>query len=375
MYETQSLLYVAAIALCLFSIGLLGGNQRRYSRYILALLAVEAVCFLLEWLMIHPHSLAKSLWLGSLMVLSFLPAPLLWLAYRELLTGERIRLKSLHKAHYAVLFAGFVLCLPLLASAHGGVGYVNSATETSTAHRLFIHGTMLACIVLFTLQVPYYLLRIYRRIEGHLDIQKKYHPEKEQASTGVIRFLIFVLCSAWLLGILRTVHCIVPGASSLLQLLFTCVDVGVTVGVLYVMVRHASTSYNKPDAATEGPAQYSKSPLTKETRERILQKLGRAMESEQLYCDNLLSLRTLSSHIKESPHYVSQVLSQELETNFYQFINRHRIEHAKRELLDNPQRNVLEIALDAGFNSKSTFNTAFRKITQTTPSQFRTQTT
>lgn len=309
------------------------------------------------------------------MVLSFLPAPLLWLAYHELFTGERIPLKSLQKGHYAVLVAGFVLCLPLLATAHWGVGYANPAIETSTAQRLFIHGTMLACIVLFTLQVPYYLLRIYRRFVSHLDVQQKFHPEKGNASLGTIRFFILILCSAWLLGILRTVHCIVPGASSLLQLFFTCIDVGITIGVLYVMVRHTSTSYNNPDPATVEPAQYAKSPLTKETRERILQKLSHAMEGEQLYCNNLLSLRTLSSHIKESSHYVSQVLSQELDTNFYQFINRHRIEHAKRALLDNPQRNVLEIALAAGFNSKSTFNTAFRKITQTTPSQFRTQTT
>lgn len=96
------------------------------------------------------------------------------------------------------------------------------------------------------------------------------------------------------------------------------------------------------------------------------------MEHEQLYCDNLLNLRSLSAHIKESPHYVSQVLNQELDTNFYQYINAHRVEHAKRELVDHPQRNVLEIALQVGFNSKSTFNTAFRKITQTTPSKYRT---
>ena len=52
-------------------------------------------------------------------------------------------------------------------------------------------------------------------------------------------------------------------------------------------------------------------------------------------------------------------------------MNRYRIEHAKRLLRESPDCNVLSVALDSGFNSKSAFHVAFRRSTGTTPSNFR----
>jgi AraC-like DNA-binding protein len=75
--------------------------------------------------------------------------------------------------------------------------------------------------------------------------------------------------------------------------------------------------------------------------------------------------------LNERPHYVSQVISQEFASNFYDLVNRHRIEHAKRLLRADPEGNVLTIAMDSGFNSKSAFHVAFRRCTGTTPSNFR----
>jgi AraC-like DNA-binding protein len=75
--------------------------------------------------------------------------------------------------------------------------------------------------------------------------------------------------------------------------------------------------------------------------------------------------------LRENPHYVSQVINQDLDTNFYDLVNRHRIRAAQLELLRHPDRPVLEIALQVGFNSKSTFNAAFRQHAGMTPSDFR----
>ena len=375
MYEAQSTLYIAAIALCVFSIGLLRTKMRAFGRpsfFVFAFLAVEAVCFLFEWLMVHPESPAKALWLGSLMATSFLSAPLLWLAAKEIIQGSNIHPRNLSGWHISIIGLGFVLCLPLLSTMHGGTEYANPENVASNAKRLFIHATMLVCIILYCFQVPYYLVRIYRLVFN----QSRHQQGQGDAAPSLapIRLFILILCSAWLLGILRTVHCIIPGESSLLQVLFTALDVGTTVGVLYAILSQT----NRINAQTKGPSSialqdssYSKSTLKPEIRSRILQKLTHTMEQEYLYCDNLLSLRSLSAYIKESPYHVSQVLNQELNTNFYRFVNNYRIEHAKRALLESPNRNVLEIAFQVGFNSKSTFNTAFRQATQTTPSKYR----
>jgi AraC-like DNA-binding protein len=65
------------------------------------------------------------------------------------------------------------------------------------------------------------------------------------------------------------------------------------------------------------------------------------------------------------------VLNQELGTTFYELVNRLRIEHAKRLLMSDVERNVLDVALEVGFNAKSTFNTAFKRHAGMTPSEFR----
>jgi len=95
------------------------------------------------------------------------------------------------------------------------------------------------------------------------------------------------------------------------------------------------------------------------------------MGSQALYRDCLLNLRTLSQTLKERPHYLSQVINQDLGSTFYGYVSRHRIGEAKRLLLADPDRSILEVALAVGFNSKSTFNAAFRANTGMTPREYR----
>ena len=83
-----------------------------------------------------------------------------------------------------------------------------------------------------------------------------------------------------------------------------------------------------------------------------------------------LSLKELAKRMHTNETYVSRAINLGLETNFNHFINQLRIEHAK-ELLASTRNNVLEVALDSGFNSKSTFNRVFREMTGQTPTQFR----
>jgi len=70
---------------------------------------------------------------------------------------------------------------------------------------------------------------------------------------------------------------------------------------------------------------------------------------------------------------VSELLNQTLGLHFFDFINGHRIDHARQLLLTEPSKSILDILLESGFNSKSSFNTAFKKQMGMTPSAFRKQ--
>ncbi|HEY4326639.1 MAG TPA: helix-turn-helix domain-containing protein [Mucilaginibacter sp.] len=96
------------------------------------------------------------------------------------------------------------------------------------------------------------------------------------------------------------------------------------------------------------------------------------MEHEQLFLDNELSLPELAKKLAVSPHDLSYLLNEGFGVNFFQFVNTYRVNEAKRLMLSDKHRhlNMLGIAYSAGFNSKTTFNTAFKKETGLSPSQY-----
>jgi len=110
--------------------------------------------------------------------------------------------------------------------------------------------------------------------------------------------------------------------------------------------------------------------LSAEKMQLIASKLECAMKEEKLFLQDNLSLNKLSEYISESENHISETLSQFLHTKFFQFVNGFRVEEAKRALQDSDKL-ITSIAFDVGFNSKSTFNTAFKKIVGHSPSAYR----
>lgn len=110
--------------------------------------------------------------------------------------------------------------------------------------------------------------------------------------------------------------------------------------------------------------------LSAEKMQLIASKLENAMTEDRLFLQENFSLNKLSETISETENHISETLSQFLHTNFFQLINGYRVEEAKKALLDESKL-VTTIALDVGFNSKSTFNTAFKNIVGSSPSAYR----
>jgi AraC-like DNA-binding protein len=126
-----------------------------------------------------------------------------------------------------------------------------------------------------------------------------------------------------------------------------------------------------PEPAVSGS--YQKSGLSESEAQSHLNKLINVMQTEKPYLNSELTLRELADHLSVSAHNLSEVLNTRLNQNFYDFINSYRVEEVKRRLAVNESEkyNLLTIAYDSGFNSKTSFNTVFKKQTGTTPSQYR----
>jgi len=120
---------------------------------------------------------------------------------------------------------------------------------------------------------------------------------------------------------------------------------------------------------------YKKSGLSQEKAKQYIEVLLNFMKKEKPFIDPNLTLTQLSNTISISPHNLSEVLNTQLNQNFFDFINQYRIEEVKRELANPGKQHlkILAIAYDAGFNSKTSFNTIFKKHTNITPSDYRKQ--
>ncbi len=95
------------------------------------------------------------------------------------------------------------------------------------------------------------------------------------------------------------------------------------------------------------------------------------LEKDQLFKDPDLSRTKLTKQTGISSNRISELINKQLDVSFVEWVNTYRIEAAKEMLISNKNESVKEIFYGVGFNSKSAFNTAFKKVTGQTPTDFR----
>lgn len=128
-------------------------------------------------------------------------------------------------------------------------------------------------------------------------------------------------------------------------------------------------SLNNPELLTGG-FKYQSSDIPESELKENLSRIKEYLCKEKVYTDPLISLERLAKGLKMQEKLLSQVINQSSGSNFNDFINSFRIEYAI-EMMKNSDMKILEIAYEAGFNSKTTFNTSFKKITGLTPSEYK----
>jgi AraC-like DNA-binding protein len=136
---------------------------------------------------------------------------------------------------------------------------------------------------------------------------------------------------------------------------------------------HSAPERLQESSGVISKGKYQKSLLTDKRAAAIAQQLIDLMDSKKPYLEPELTLMELADRLSVSPHNLSQVFNCEIKKSFFDFVNEYRVREAKK-LLSSPQYghySILAIALDAGFNSKSAFYTAFGKHAGTAPLEFR----
>ncbi|MBD0254083.1 MAG: helix-turn-helix transcriptional regulator [Cytophagales bacterium] len=142
-------------------------------------------------------------------------------------------------------------------------------------------------------------------------------------------------------------------------------------GITFYFLTHPELLHaGKPEAVRK---KYEKSSLAPEVAGSMKERLLGCMESEKPYLDSELTLAQLAEKLRTSTHHLSQLVNEGLGVNFADFVNQYRIEAVKGKLRDPAYGHlkIEEIAYQTGFNSKSTFQAAFKKFAGVTPSEYR----
>lgn len=105
----------------------------------------------------------------------------------------------------------------------------------------------------------------------------------------------------------------------------------------------------------------------------IDKKIKTTMHEQQLFLNNDLSIDSLANTIEEKPYHVSKTFSAYIHEGFSDYVNKQRIEEAKKMLKDPTYKKykIEAIAFECGFNNKVSFYKAFAKFTNVTPAKFR----
>ncbi len=337
-----------------------------------AFLLCVFLLFLANVLIITKLLKEEDIFIEIISLASFVIAPVFYLSVSYFVEPIK-KWKTIYFLHF--LFA--LLMLFLVTIFH----FFESEIKEEKANPETVASANIIFMIIFSLQViPYCIMALIKIIKHQKNIQS-FNSTIENVDLKWLKNIIisvFIIAVSWVGDIvfkLSDTNPIFDLASSLVYL----------IGILYIayywLKQKEIFPYNLIEkeeietiiAETALPEDNRKKLLTDEKLDQLKIELFELINSKKTFLDPDLSLVKLALSLNISPHILSYLINKGFDENFYQFVNRYRIEEAKKLILD-PKMvhlSLLGIGFEVGFNSKTVFNTTFKKVTGQTPSEFK----
>lgn len=281
--------------------------------------------------------------------------------------------KSGDNLHF--LFGFLMLLLTILS-------FFVPISETKTPEEKEVETkAVLVVTIIFCLQVLPYCIAAYYKISKYQKNLLTYSSNTERVNLSWLKKVVvcvIIITALWLSDILFQLSEISTESDSIITVLYF-------LSVWYIAYHSLNQKelfiFSKEEKKeieiiineAEAKPETKKKLIQDEKLADYIQSLTNFMDTEKPHLDAEISLIRMAEQFKTSPHQLSYIINTGFEENFFQFVNRYRIEESKRMILD-PAKNHLTlvgIAHEAGFNSKTVFNTTFKKITGKTPTEFK----
>ncbi|WP_242083396.1 helix-turn-helix domain-containing protein [Aestuariivivens sediminis] len=308
--------------------------------------------------------------IGVTAPLPFLYGPFLYL-YVLYSIKSKSRLRKIDYLHFTPTLMSYLLMSHFF--------FFYSAKEKIKVYK----GTMddyngtLATIMLvgFIISGISYTILAYRKLIKREKVVKENFSDTTRINLKWLRYTIIGIGLFFIVGTIVSVLREVIGFQFPFNadILFYSLLVGFIVFIGYSGIRQQDlfTSANiKERELVKTESEYKKSSLKVEVANDKHQELLDFMEREKPYLNNKLTISELAEDLSLSTNHLSQIINQYEQGNFHDFINKYRVEEFILKAQEDTSFSLLGLAYDSGFNSKSTFNTVFKKFKSLTPSQY-----
>lgn len=293
-------------------------------------------------------------------IFSFLYGPLIYFYFKK--TIEQYRFKMSDMLHLIPTLVIINVLFPVLSLSANqkleimyGVGVVDTAPYV-----LYIFTAKLLSLLIY----GYLLVRVCLK---NLKMNTKISAKAIRWKKNIVALGVGYVLSYAVYGL------IIIEAIPRIEFLYHLQVVAMAVMVLYI----GFTAYLNPSLFLHNLYKrqinkYKKSGLTSRYSEELKEGLIYLLDIEKIYKQSDISLEKLSQKMGTTRHSASQVINEHFQLNFFELINRYRIEEASEILKNDTYKsmNIIEVAYEVGFNNKVTFNKSFKKFLSQTPSQY-----
>ena len=291
-------------------------------------------------------------------------APLLWFYVTEL-AGGRVRFNAKTLAHFIPFFA-IVFC---------SLTFRSFLSDTAITRMLDQHPRLpfTTFWMLMVIQFSAYQILIHRKWRDYEQLIQQEVSNTENVNISWVRFFtgVFLIVNlSFLVSLFAVIHL------DVMDLVWKSVGVIFSLSIFALGYKGILQKEIIFPASIVKPESVERTALTEAVIKRdnvLIEKLHQYMKNEKPFLDPELSLSTLAKAMGINRNQLSQLINTGIGENFYDFINKYRVEEVKRLMVDPQKQNysLLGMALEAGFKSKSTFNLIFKRFTGLTPTEYR----
>jgi AraC-like DNA-binding protein len=306
-------------------------------------------------------------WFGIDTSFLLLEGPFLFL-YIQLATGRVKKLKWIHFFHLIPYLFFTAYFLFYVHSYHGPdlIGHISKLLFDESNVFIFVFGILNHFHLIVYLGLSIISLRNYSmRIEEEFS----YREEINLSWLRAVVLGLIIVSSVIIIGLLFNDVAHVVDHSFKANMIYTAFSI-LPFFLSYIAIKQRIIY---PPDTTEAINKYEGSSLRENESQLLADRLSKLMSDEKPYLNGKLTIRDLASRMDIQTKQLSQVINENFQQNFFNYINLYRVEEAKRKMHDRQfdHLKILMVGLDCGFNTKSSFNSTFKKFTGQTPSKYK----